>query len=93
MQHVLLPMVSHTIQLSVGIHPEDLTARAHLPCSFPLNIVFRIYDNCLASGIEAMFAFGIVLLQANEDALLAYKFDEILSFLTHKLLDKYKVQS
>ncbi|KAF9241597.1 rab-GTPase-TBC domain-containing protein [Melanogaster broomeanus] len=34
---------------------------------FPLDIVFRIYDNCIASGIEAIFAFSIVLLQKNED--------------------------
>ena len=61
--------------------------------SFPLDIVFRIYDNCLASGIEAMFAFGIVLLQKNEEALLARKFDDILSFLTNELLDHYQVSS
>jgi ecotropic viral integration site 5 protein len=58
---------------------------------FPLEIVFRIYDNCLASGIEAIFAFAIALLQQNEDALLALKFDELMPFFTNNLLDRYKV--
>ncbi|KAI0305591.1 rab-GTPase-TBC domain-containing protein [Multifurca ochricompacta] len=30
---------------------------------FPLDIVFRIFDNCLASGIEAIFGFALSLLQ------------------------------
>ncbi|KAL0576653.1 GTPase-activating protein [Marasmius crinis-equi] len=58
---------------------------------FPLEIVFRIYDNCLANGIEAMFGFSIALLHKNEDILLGLKFDEILSFLNAKLFDRYKV--
>jgi hypothetical protein len=58
---------------------------------FPLELVFRIYDNCLASGIEAIFGFGIVLLHKNEDALLGLKFDEILEFLNNRLLERYKV--
>ncbi|CAA7261604.1 unnamed protein product [Cyclocybe aegerita] len=58
---------------------------------FPLEIVFRIYDNCLASGIEAIFGFSITLLKKNEDALLALKFDEILSFLNTKLFDHYLI--
>jgi hypothetical protein len=53
--------------------------------------VFRIYDNCLASGIEAIFAFSIVLLQKNEEVLLALKFDEILSFLKTSVFERYKV--
>ncbi|KAK0212657.1 rab-GTPase-TBC domain-containing protein [Desarmillaria ectypa] len=60
---------------------------------FPLDIVFRIYDNCLANGIEAIFGFSIALLRKNEDLLLGLKFDEILTFLNTKLLDRYKVQS
>jgi hypothetical protein len=62
------------------------------PGSFPLEIVFRIYDNCLASGIEAIFGFSIVLLQKNEKTLLELKFDEILVFLNTRLLERYKVR-
>ncbi|PPQ67292.1 hypothetical protein CVT25_005876 [Psilocybe cyanescens] len=58
---------------------------------FPLDIVFRIYDNCLANGIEAIFGFSITLLQKNEEALLSLKFDEILAFLNTKLLDCYLI--
>ncbi|KAF8893306.1 rab-GTPase-TBC domain-containing protein [Infundibulicybe gibba] len=58
---------------------------------FPLDIVFRIYDNCLASGIEAIFGFSITLLKKNEDILLALKFDEILAFLNGQLFSRYKV--
>ncbi|KAF8070464.1 rab-GTPase-TBC domain-containing protein [Lyophyllum atratum] len=58
---------------------------------FPLPIVFRIYDNCLASGIEAIFGFSIILLKKNEEELLALKFDEILAFLNTRLFDKYKI--
>ncbi|KAJ8076473.1 GTPase-activating protein [Marasmius tenuissimus] len=60
---------------------------------FPLEIVFRIYDSCLANGIEAMFGFSIALLHKNEETLLGLKFDEILSFLNTKLFDRYKVAS
>ncbi|KAK0241603.1 rab-GTPase-TBC domain-containing protein [Armillaria nabsnona] len=60
---------------------------------FPLEVVFRIYDNCLANGIEAIFGFSIALLHKNEDLLLDLKFDEILTFLNTKLFDRYKVQS
>lgn len=57
---------------------------------FPLEIVFRIYDNCLANGIEAIFGFSITLLKKNEEILLSLKFDEILNFLNKRLLDRYK---
>ncbi|KAG7449507.1 RabGAP/TBC [Guyanagaster necrorhizus] len=60
---------------------------------FPLDVVFRIYDNCLANGIEAIFGFSIALLRKNEDLLLGLKFDEILTFLNTKLFDRYKAQS
>lgn len=56
-----------------------------------MDIVFRIYDNCLASGIEAMFAFSIALLYKNEDTLLNLKFDELLAFLNTKIFDVYEV--
>jgi len=59
---------------------------------FPLEIVFRIYDSCLANGIEAIFGFSVMLLKKNEDALLALKFDEILSFLNNKLFDCYLIE-
>lgn len=58
---------------------------------FPLEVVVRIYDNVLASGIEAIFGFSVALLQKNEDILLGLKFDEILAFLNTRLLDRYKV--
>jgi len=57
---------------------------------FPLEIVFRIFDNCLATGIEAMFRFALVLLVKNEDVLLDLKFDDILSFFKSHLLDRYR---
>ncbi|KAF8444618.1 rab-GTPase-TBC domain-containing protein [Boletus edulis BED1] len=60
---------------------------------FPLDIVFRIYDNCLANGIEAIFAFSIVLLQKNEDVLLTLKFDEILTFLKTRVFERYGIES
>ncbi|KAJ7579221.1 rab-GTPase-TBC domain-containing protein [Mycena floridula] len=58
---------------------------------FPLEIVFRIYDNCFASGIEAIFGFSVMLLHKNEDLLLDLKFDDILGFINTKLFDRYKV--
>lgn len=59
--------------------------------SFPLDVVFRIYDNVLASGIEAIFGFSVALLAKNEDILLGLKFDEILGFMNTKLFDRYKL--
>ncbi|KAF9566748.1 RabGAP/TBC [Agrocybe pediades] len=59
---------------------------------FPLEIVFRIYDNCLANGIEAIFGFSVMLLKKNEEKLLSLKFDEILSFLNTKLFDCYLLE-
>jgi ecotropic viral integration site 5 protein len=58
--------------------------------SFPLEIVFRIFDNCLASGIEAIFGFAISLLQKNEAMLLSLKFDELVAFLNTGVVDAYK---
>ena len=54
--------------------------------------MFRIYDSCLANGIEAIFSFSIQLLRKNEEKLLKMKFDEMLAFLNTKLLDAYKVR-
>ncbi|KAF8516735.1 RabGAP/TBC [Hysterangium stoloniferum] len=58
---------------------------------FPLDVVFRIYDNVLATGIEAIFGFSLALLHRNEDVLLKLKFDDILVHLRNKLFDAYKV--
>ena len=59
--------------------------------SFPLDIVFRIFDNCLASGIEAMFAFSLMLLHKNEETLLSMQFDKLLNFLNTKVFEVYQV--
>ncbi|KAF9475533.1 RabGAP/TBC [Pholiota conissans] len=59
--------------------------------AFPLEIVFRIYDSCLANGIEAIFGFSVMLLKKNEEALLTLKFDEILAFLNTKLFEYYLI--
>lgn len=53
--------------------------------------MFRIYDNCLASGIEAMFAFSMILLVKNEETLLSMKFDQLPNFLNTRVFDVYKV--
>ncbi|KAH6913979.1 rab-GTPase-TBC domain-containing protein [Coprinopsis sp. MPI-PUGE-AT-0042] len=58
---------------------------------FPLDVVFRIYDSCLANGIEAIFSFSIQLLRKNEEKLLKLKFDEMLKFLNMNLLDAYQI--
>ncbi|RDX47083.1 RabGAP/TBC [Lentinus brumalis] len=58
---------------------------------FPMDIVFRIYDNCLASGIEAMFAFSMALLSKNETTLLSMKFDQLLGFLNQRIFEVYQV--
>lgn len=83
-------MVFNDVQLPVGISLPDSFISNSLH-SFPLDVVFRIYDNCLASGIEAIFGFSIALLHKNEDLLLDLKFDDILAFLNNKLFDRYKV--
>jgi hypothetical protein len=56
-----------------------------------LDIVFRIFDNCLASGIEAIFGFALSILQKNEAKLLSMKFDELVAFLNTGVMDTYKV--
>jgi len=58
---------------------------------FPLEIVFRIFDNCLASGIESIFGFALSLLQKNEAKLLSLKFDELVAFLNTGIIDTYKI--
>lgn len=60
---------------------------------FPMNVVFRIFDNVFASGIEALFSFSFVLLLKNEEALLNHTFDKLVSFLNTKVFDVYRVDS
>src|ERR1700733_9109642 len=91
-EHVLFTMVPHIIFLPVKTKLFD----CRLSCSnthhsFPLEIVFRIFDNCLASGIEAIFGFALSLLQKNEARLLSLKFDELVAFLNTGIIDAYKV--
>ena len=59
---------------------------------FPLDVVLRIYDNVLASGIEALFSFSLVLLAKNEETLLNMKFDQLLVFLNKQMLEVYQVK-
>ena len=54
-------------------------------------MVFRIFDNILATGIEALFGFSLVMLQKNEEKLLAMKFDEVVVYLNNKIFDTYRV--
>lgn len=55
-------------------------------------MVFRIFDCVLANGIEAIFGFSIVLLEKNEEQLLAIKFDQILEYLKMALFDTYRIE-
>ena len=83
-------MVPYHVQLSVYHAPHTMDV-AHELHRFPLDIVFRIYDNVLASGIESIFGFSVILLMKNEEELLKLKFDDILTFLKNRLFDKYIV--
>lgn len=51
----------------------------------------RIFDHLLATGVESIFGFSIVLLQSNEEQLLKLKFDGILDYLKSALFDAYLV--
>ena len=66
----------------------SLTSRS----SFPHDMVFRIFDNILATGVEALLGFSLVLLQKNEEKLLAMKFEEMVSYLNNKIFDTYRVR-
>jgi hypothetical protein len=89
---VVLDYVQLSVSLAANhISSSSLTRTFH-HCRFPLDVVFRIYDSCLANGIEAIFSFSIQLLRKNEEKLLKMKFDEMLAFLNTKLLDAYKVR-
>lgn len=55
-------------------------------------MVFRIFDNILATGVEALFGFSLVMLQKNEEKLLAMKFDEVVIYLNNKIFDTYRVR-
>ena len=54
-------------------------------------MVFRIFDNILATGVEALFGFSLIMLRKNEEKLLTMKFEEIVVFLNNKIFDTYKV--
>lgn len=54
-------------------------------------MVFRIFDNILATGVEALFGFSLVMLQKNEEKLLAMKFEEMVVYLNNKIFDTYQV--
>ena len=84
-------MVSYTLFLPVAFRPVAELVCSNMHNSFPLEIVFRIFDNCLASGIEAIFGFSLSLLQKNEAKLLSLKFDELVAFLNTGVIDTYKV--
>lgn len=60
--------------------------------SFPHDMVFRIFDNILATGVEALFGFSLVMLQRNEEKLLAMKFDEMVIYLNNKIFDTFRVR-
>jgi hypothetical protein len=90
----MLPVL-HVHFLRQGIKSSMYTSQWFLTLfsyRFPMDIVFRIYDNILASGVEAIFAFSLVLLYKNEAALLALKFDEILAFVNNRVFEAYEVQ-
>lgn len=53
--------------------------------------MFRIYDNILATGIEAIFGFALALLKRSEEQLLKLKFDDILEYMRNKLFEAYRV--
>ena len=57
-----------------------------------MDVVFRIFDNVFASGIEALFSFSLVLLLKNEEELLKNKFDQLIKFLNTRVFDIYRVQ-
>lgn len=84
-------MVLDHVQLQVSRCAILLRGVFILNSRFPLDIVFRIYDNVLASGIEALFSFSLCLLYKNEETLLNMKFDQLLVFLNTKMLDIYQV--
>jgi hypothetical protein len=83
-------MALDPLLLPVSFKPDPIFNQSHEP-SFPMPVVYRVYDNCLANGIEAIFGFCLALMQKNEDQLLRLKFDEILSYLNNKLLSPYRV--
>ncbi|TIA77628.1 hypothetical protein E3P98_04121 [Wallemia ichthyophaga] len=58
---------------------------------FPLDIVYRIFDNIFAEGIEAIFRFGIGLMKKNEDKLLSLQFENIVDFLKEGMLEAYRI--
>lgn len=70
---------------------ETISSLADNAYSFPMDVVFRIFDNVFASGIEALFSFSLVLLLKNEEDLLNNKFDQLIKFLNARIFDTYRV--
>lgn len=75
------------------VHSPSFRTLTKLPIlRFPLDLVFRIFDHVIATGIEAIFSFSVLLLQKNEQTLLRLNFDSILEFFRSSLLDCYTVR-
>ncbi|KAF7792369.1 hypothetical protein EIP86_003406 [Pleurotus ostreatoroseus] len=89
----LLVRLMHSYDLRGHFLPEMPRLQLRMTVfRFPLDFVFRIYDNVLASGIEALFSFSLVLLFKNEATLLDMKFDQLLVFLNTHMLDVYETE-
>ncbi|KAI7849509.1 rab-GTPase-TBC domain-containing protein [Circinella umbellata] len=56
---------------------------------FPLDFVFRIYDILLAEGIEALYSFGLALIQKNQPTILSLEFDNLVNYLKSEMLEAY----
>ncbi|KAI9490639.1 rab-GTPase-TBC domain-containing protein [Zychaea mexicana] len=56
---------------------------------FPLDVVFRIYDNFLSDGVEVLFRVALALLEKNQSNILVLEYDKLLQFLKHDLLRIY----
>lgn len=56
---------------------------------FPLDFVFRIYDILLAEGIEAIYSFGLALIQKNQSTILSLEFDALVNYLKNDMLEVY----
>ncbi|KAI9251926.1 rab-GTPase-TBC domain-containing protein [Phascolomyces articulosus] len=56
---------------------------------FPLDFVFRIFDILLAEGIEALYSFGLALIQKNQPTILSLEFDNLVNYLKNDMLEIY----
>jgi hypothetical protein len=92
-------MVLDSVHTSVSVEPSfspssdrEKLMGSCLLVSFPLSLVYRIFDIVFAEGIEAIFRFSLALMRRNEDKLLALDFEGILKFLGNEVFDCYKVR-